>query len=86
MFKAKEIEAINLEEEKLDRERRFPVAGAEQKGAVKVEQTVKLFLEDLLQIVVSVQEKRSSAWMDGKKIADMKREKCLDRLRMKEKA
>ena len=84
MFKAKELEAITLEEERLDRERRseikkrleigwkqkrqhyqlrkmalewileFPVAGAEQNGAEKVEQTVKLFLEDLLQIGIFV--------------------------------
>ena len=62
------------------------MAGAEQGGADKVEQTVKLFLEDLLQIVISVQESKSSARMERKKIANKKRQKCLDRLKRKETA
>ena len=116
MFKAKELEAIKLEEERIDRERRlenkrrleigwkqkrkhyqlrklalewiieFPVAGAGQEGAEKVEKTVKLFMEDLVQIVISVQERKSSAQMERKKKANKKREKCLDRLKRKEKA
>ena len=116
MFKAKELEVIQLEEGRLDKERRlenkrrlergwkekrqhyqlrslalewileFPVAGAEQEAAGKVEQTVKLFMEDLLQIVMSVQEKKSSARLERKNIADVKRDKCLDGLGRNEKA
>ena len=62
------------------------MAGAGQEGAEKVEKTVKLFMEDLLQIVISVQERKSSAQMERKKKANKKREKCLDRLKRKEKA
>ena len=58
------------------------MAGAEQEGA----EQVKLFLESLLQIVISVQESKSSARMERKKIANTKRHKCLDGLKRKEKA